>query len=361
MIDKFNRLINLYKNSDIEALNCIYADLEYENEKVLLLVVDILLAFDDRDIMLYEEKLLELKNVIEDSEEFYLKIFYYLRMHLLFLYREEYTKALEELKKAYIVAEDHNDVEHVKLICFQELEIATFYLRDFSLSKKLITKYENAMMDSDDIRAYFYTVISYINSYEDKQVSAEYIMRTVDILEKSRKSSYFLKEVYIRTGFVLLNLELLDKVPFIIENIEKENPERFLISAYYEYKKGNFEAAYYIFEEAYNKFYFKKRFSEYWLKFYLLAADVCEKRDKLKESEYFYKNMLEQLDYLYERNVGDKNLEVFVEHYKSYIFNALLFYKKIHNRNSINELVEKYSLTMLSDEADFLQELIKGE
>ncbi len=354
---KYHKIIALYENNDITGIENIYKNLDKENEKMISAVIETLLLFREGNIKDYEQTLLQLKKQLEDHPDTAVETFYHLRKHLLHLYNEEYADALAELRLGAECANKTGDNDTLRWICFQELEISTFYLRNFRLSRKFIDMYNQALTENPEIQAYFYTVRAYISSYDNKEESLSYVEKVFDIIEGLKdKTDVIYQEIVVRICFSLLNLNEIDRLEDMVSMINPENPEKFLIESYYQYKLGNFQAALLIFEEAYNKFYCKKRYDEYWLKFFLLAADVNEKLGDNVRAAGFYDQMFSQLDYLFSKLKSPENMNNFREYYKSHIYNALLFYRKQGDTEKLCDIIHKYEDTLLEGESEDLLE-----
>ena len=342
-VTDYNRIITLYQQNNIDEIRNIYNSLDQTSEKGIYFVIELILLFYDKNILEYERKLISFFEYLKEYPDRTLLCYFHIRKHLLNLYREEYSQALDELQKAAVLCIEQNDMVKLKWICFQELEISTFYLKNFSLSKYFIQKYQHAMQDSDDTKAYLLTVLAYISSHEGNEDAIESADKAFNILKKIKSGKEFIEDIYVRLCFVYLNQKQFDIIPELLINIDKDNPERFLIESYFYYNIGNIEASFNIFNEAYHKFYPKKRIDEYWLKYFILAADICEKKGNIEKAEGFYFFMLEQFDFIWHRIKNAESRNIFKKHYKLYLISALYFFKKYNKSDKLEQLSEKYS------------------
>ncbi|MFA5478783.1 MAG: hypothetical protein WC337_02040 [Candidatus Muiribacteriota bacterium] len=337
----FHHVVELYEKKDYENLKDIYLSIDKNNEKIIYTIIEILLDFKEGNIDRYISNLELLLNYINAENKKEILPFYHLRKHLYYIFVQEYESAMDELGRAVCAVGKYGDINILPKIYIQQIELAAFYMRDFAVAEKLLDKYQSAMSDTILMNTYFNTIKAYIYSYENNNKSLEYVKIIEKNMSSLKKDEYF-EEIIIRYAYALINLGLYDKLDNLLEKIDEESPEKYLIKSFYSYGNKNYLKAFNVFSECFEKYYDKKKYDEFWLKIFIIAAESQNHLGNLELAEEFFNKMLDQFDYFYSKIKHENYRKVFVNIYRPYLINTFLFFRNLGKTEVLKNLIEKY-------------------
>ena len=340
-----------YEQGDVTSITGIIKNRQGDDFEIL--AARILVSFFMGDMKEYSLLLDELEDMAYKKNEKRVFPFLHLRRHLLFLYNEEYEKAIEELYCVRSNALALNYKDYIIKSNFQEIEINTYYLRDFKKAIDLLSKQE---IDNEVIKAYHFISLAYIYSYNDIDRAKVYLDNFLEVLEDLDDKGPFYEGLIKKVCIVLLNIKELDKLPEYISLITEGSDDWYIINGLYNYQTSNYKKAEELFVEARTKFLHLKKFDEYWLKFFLMMGDITEKKGDNAKAKVYYVDMLEQLDYLYSKLDLPENQMKFRDFFSKYVYAAIFFFRRNKDFDKLEEIIDKYTANMLyGDKPDVRQ------